>query len=153
MAVGLSEVASYPGHSPRTNHFFAVLSPEPPQKAARSFFEISRLSSLSCSSLSPHSSPFPDVRQHSSSPWPCLSLFIVCWNCDLAEQVNVMLLLFQIGPFKVLTYSLLNSELLAVFTPGAASFLLPCFWRQHCDFLLGLLTLYTSTVQFAPSLS
>ena len=32
MAVGLPEGPSYPGHSPHTNHFFAVQPPEQPQK-------------------------------------------------------------------------------------------------------------------------
>ena len=40
-------------HSLCLNHFFAVLPPERPQRAARSFFKIGRLSSLFCLSLAP----------------------------------------------------------------------------------------------------
>ena len=53
MAVGLPEGLSYPGNPPHTNHFFTVLPLKDRRRAARSFFKISRLSSLfSCPSLS-----------------------------------------------------------------------------------------------------
>ena len=52
MAVGLSESYSYPGHSPHTNHYFAVLPPERPQKSSTKLFEIGRSFSLfSCFSF------------------------------------------------------------------------------------------------------
>ena len=49
-AVGPSEVPGYSGHSPHTNHFFAVLPRERARrKGARSSFKIGRLySSFSC---------------------------------------------------------------------------------------------------------
>ena len=46
MAVGLPEGPSYPGHSPHTNHFFAMLPLNNRRRAARSFFKIGLLSSL-----------------------------------------------------------------------------------------------------------
>ena len=51
MAVGLPEGLSYPGHSPHTNHFFAVQPSERPQKVARSLFKIGLFSFFSCFSL------------------------------------------------------------------------------------------------------
>ena len=53
MAVGLSEDPSYPGHSPRTNHFLPCCPLNDRRRAAHSsLFEIGRLSSLfSCLSF------------------------------------------------------------------------------------------------------
>ena len=52
MAVGLPVATSYPRHSLAKNHFFAMLPPERPQKAAYNLFKIGRLSfPFSCLSL------------------------------------------------------------------------------------------------------
>ena len=64
MAVGLCEGPSYPGHSPYTNHFFAVLPSERPQKgSAQPLWNRSTVFSLllfSCSSS--HSSPLAHLH-------------------------------------------------------------------------------------------
>ena len=51
IAVGLSEDPSYPGHSPHTNHFFAVQSLNNRRRVARSLFKIGLFSLFSCLSL------------------------------------------------------------------------------------------------------
>ena len=149
MAVGLPQGPSYPGHSPPTNHFFAVLPPERPcRRAARSFFKIGRLSSLfSCLSLvrfrllvfilllnsdNVHHNPGPVFR------------FSVCagnvtWRgrsvqcCTWSKWVHLRCSLLSFSKFR-------NSELLADLTPPPPPPLRPCFFRrQHYDFLVGFL--------------
>ena len=51
MAVGLPEGPSYPGHSPHTNHFFAVHPLNDRRRVARSLFKIGLSSLYSCLSL------------------------------------------------------------------------------------------------------
>ena len=70
MAVGLPEGPSYPGYSPRTNHFFAVLLPERLQKGRTQLLSnrlpvFSLLLPFSWPSSSFHFSFSPDVHKHS----------------------------------------------------------------------------------------
>ena len=51
MAVGLPECPRYPGHSPHTNHFFAVQPPKQPQKGSTQPLQIGLSSLYSCLSL------------------------------------------------------------------------------------------------------
>ena len=73
MAVGLPEGPSYPGHSPHTNPFFAVLPLNDRRRAARSFFKIGLLSSLfSCFSLARLLILLLVLMSGNAHPNPCL---------------------------------------------------------------------------------
>ena len=82
IAVGLSEGPSYPGHSPRTNHFFPCCPLNNRRRATCNFFKIGRRSSLFFHLSLAHFlnySPL-DERQPSSQPWSRLSLSSVHWK-------------------------------------------------------------------------
>ena len=99
---------------------FSPCCPLNDRSAARSFHKIGRLP------FSPHSFPTSDERQHSSQPWPRLSLFSVHWNvtwwgrsvqCNICSKwVNLKCSLLSFSKFRSLGSS-------------------------HYDFFLGLLQL------------
>ena len=145
MAVGLPEGPSYPGHSPYTNHFFAVQPPNDRKRVARSLFKIGLSSVYSCLSLARLLILLLVLMSGNVYPNPC-SVFpylvyagnVTCRGrtvqcCSCSNWVHLKCSLLSYSRFKTLGSSHFWSS------P-------PCFfWRfytyQHCDFLLGLLQL------------
>ena len=140
MAVGLPEGPRYPGHSPHTNHFFAVQPPNDRKRVARSLFKIGLSSVYSCLSLARLLILLLLLMSGNVCPNPC-SVFpylvyagnVTCRGrtvqyCSCSNWVHLKRSLLSYSRFKTL---------------GSSP---PCFfWRfytyQHCDFLLGLLQL------------
>ena len=106
MAVGLHKDPSYSTHFPLTNHFFAVLPLERPQKGSTQLlynrsYVFSLLLPFFCPSSSPHSSSSPDVHPNPGPIFPCsLCAGNVTWRgrlmqcCTCSKWVHVKCLLF-----------------------------------------------------------
>ena len=145
MTVGLHEGPSYPGHSPYTNHFFAVQPPNDRKRVARSLFKIGLSSVYSCLSLTRLLILLLVLMSGNAYPNSCSVFpYLVCAGnvtcrgrtvqcCSCSNWVHLKCSLLSYSRFKTLGSSHFWSS------P-------PCFfWRfytyQHCDFLLGLLQL------------
>ena len=110
MAVGLPDGPSYPGLSPHTNHFFAMLPPERPcRRAARSFFKIDRLSSFARLYLLILLLMSSNVHSNPCSIFPCL-VFAgnMIWQdrsvqcCTCSKWVHLKFSLLSFTKFKTL---------------------------------------------------
>ena len=146
MAVNLSEGPSYPGQSPYTNHFFAVLPLNDRRRAARSLFKVGLSSLFSCLSLSRlliflHLLMSGNVHPNPYAVFPCsVCAGNVTWRgrsvqcCTCSNLVHLKCSLLSFSRFRTLGSSHSRS------CP-------PCcfFWRshtyQHFDFILRFLQL------------
>ena len=148
MAVGLLEGPSYPGHSPHTNHFFAVQPLNNRRRVARSLFKIGLLFLFSCLSLARLFILLLLLMSGNVHPNPCpvfpysMCAGNVIWRgrsvqcCTCSNWVHLKCSVLSFSRFITLGRS------------HSWSFPFCCvlfFWRfrtyQHCDFLLGLLQL------------